>query len=149
ACTGGEFSSLGPVLMQYNGAAWQIVATAGAQPGFERTAAEITAGVTPTSYIYPSLNVLRYGADSTGIADSLAAFNAASLVANTGGGGTVTIPAGTFKLTGTLLFYVTPNLGQVVFQGAGKVATTLNYTGAGSAVGVSAASTRIYDCGVR
>lgn len=113
------------------------------------TPAEITVGVTSIDYAYLPLNVLRYLADPTGVADSLAAFNTASLVANTGGGGTITAPSGTFKLTGTPLFYTAPNLGKVILQGAGRAATVLNYTGSAAGFGVSAASTRIYDCGIR
>jgi len=46
-------------------------------------------------------NVLDFGADSTGVASSLAAFNAA--VAN---GGTVYVPSGTYKLNGKVTFSV-------------------------------------------
>lgn len=114
-----------------------------------QTSAETSAGVTPTNYAYSPLNVLRYGADSTGVSDSSTAINNAIKVANYGGGGTVSIPAGTYKIASTINFLTTPNLGQVVIQGAGKVGTTLNYTGLAAAVGVGAASTRIFDCGVK
>lgn len=56
--TGGEFSSLGPVVLQYNGAAWQIVSTAGAQPGFEKTAAEAAAGIYSISAITQAANAV-------------------------------------------------------------------------------------------
>lgn len=50
ALTGGELSSVGPVLLQFTGTQWQILATAGAQPGFERTVQETAAGVIPVNY---------------------------------------------------------------------------------------------------
>ncbi|HXN95987.1 MAG TPA: glycosyl hydrolase family 28-related protein [Candidatus Acidoferrales bacterium] len=65
------------------------------------TGAETTAGVTPTNYTYPSLNVLRYGADPSNVTDSLAAFNNALAVAAVNGG-TVFVPAGTYKISSTL-----------------------------------------------
>jgi hypothetical protein len=44
---------------------------------YARTAAEITASITPTDYSYAPGNVLRYGADPTGVANSSAAFTSA------------------------------------------------------------------------
>jgi hypothetical protein len=62
-----------------------------------RTAAEIAAGVTPTNVSYPVGNVLRYGADPSGVAGSSAALMAAG---NSFGaqGGTVFLPAGTYSI---------------------------------------------------
>lgn len=80
ACTGGEFSSLGPVVIQWNGSAWQIVATAGAQPGYERQLNETNAGVVPTDYRFLPYRVRRYGADNTGLADCSTALANARLV---------------------------------------------------------------------
>lgn len=41
---------------------------------YPRTAAEITASITPTAFIYPPGDVRRYGADPTGTNDSASAF---------------------------------------------------------------------------
>lgn len=116
------------------------------------TAAESLEGVALISSLdssYPPLNVRRYGASpSATAADNTAAINLASRVANRGGGGIVHIPAGSYSINGTLLFYTTPNLGQTVFKGDGKVSTTLSYVGSGTAFGVSVANTRVYDCGI-
>lgn len=117
---------------------------------YKRTAVESAAGVTPENYTYLPLDARRYGLSTAASATTnTTALNNASLVANTAGGGIVEIPEGTFSINGTLLFYASPNLGQVIFRGRGKVATTLSYTGSATAFGVSAASTRIYDCGIR
>lgn len=48
---------------------------------YPRTAAEISAGVTPSSYLYPESNVKRYGAQGDRTTDDLAAFNRAAAVA--------------------------------------------------------------------
>lgn len=45
---------------------------------YPQTAREIAAGITPTKYHFPEGNVLRYGADPSGIADSTNAFNQAT-----------------------------------------------------------------------
>ena len=46
-------------------------------PCYTRTAAEITAGVTPTNLAYQQGDVRRYGADPTGTTDSTAALRTA------------------------------------------------------------------------
>ncbi len=51
-----------------------------------QTAAEITAGVTPTNYAYPPIDVRRYGAVGDGITDDLGAFSNACTVAGVSGG---------------------------------------------------------------
>jgi hypothetical protein len=43
-------------------------------PFYARTAAEISASVIPSNYAYPPGNVLRYGADPAGVAESSTAF---------------------------------------------------------------------------
>jgi hypothetical protein len=96
AMTGGELSSVGPAVFFYTGTQWQLVATVGAQPGYQRTAAEIAAGVTPTNYVYPPGDARRYGADLTGVADSTAALQAAI---NSSAGAFVYLPNGTYKIT--------------------------------------------------
>lgn len=49
---------------------------------YPRTASEISASITPTSYAYAPGDVRRYGADPTGVSDSLAAFTAALAAQN-------------------------------------------------------------------
>jgi hypothetical protein len=67
---------------------------------FRRTAAEIASGVTPTNYAYLPGNVLRYGADPTGVADSTTAFNNAILIAPNGRSNQrVFVPVGTYNVT--------------------------------------------------
>lgn len=68
---------------------------------YPRTAAEISAGVTPTNYAYPPGDVRRYGADPTGASDSTTAIqNACDQAVQIGG-----IPpyalGGTFLLDGS------------------------------------------------
>ena len=62
---------------------------------YPQTAAEISAGITPTNYAYPPLDVRRYGAVLDGVTDDTDAFEAAILVAYTAGGGAVTFNGST------------------------------------------------------
>ena len=102
ALTGGELSSLGPVVVEYVSAmpAWQIVSTAGAQPGFSITPAEAAAGVTPVNFGYAPGNVLRYGGDPTGVASSLIAFTSAYnvAIATLPNHGSIYIPTGKYLI---------------------------------------------------
>jgi hypothetical protein len=67
---------------------------------YPQTAAEISAGVTPTNYGYPELNVLRYGTNTTpGTTDMTTPLNNMLLVAKAKGGGVAYIPAGTYYCT--------------------------------------------------
>jgi Right handed beta helix region len=67
---------------------------------YPRTPAEIAAGVTPTSYIYPPGNVLRYGAVGNGVFDDTNAISAALRVVNFGSNSPVIIPQGySFNVT--------------------------------------------------
>jgi hypothetical protein len=61
-------------------------------------------------------NVVNYGADSTGVADSTTAIQAAIAAAAANNGGTVYVPSGTYKITSTL----TINNSCVVIVGAGS-----------------------------
>lgn len=81
---------------------------------YPQTTAEITAGVTPTNYTYPALNVRRYGAAlnavwsgsvGTGTDDSTAFINAIK-VASAAGGGDVTFDGSTIIKNVPLLSYV-------------------------------------------
>jgi hypothetical protein len=54
------------------------------------------------TYLDQAIWATNFGADSTGANDSAAAINAAIVFANSRGGGTVRLPAGTFKITDTI-----------------------------------------------
>ena len=101
--------------------------------GYARTAAEIAAGVTPTNYQYQQGNVLRYGADATGVASSYTAFvNAVAVCSGTGIA--ITVPAGQFNLPTS---NAPIQAAYVTFQGTGVAKGTsidaagsvLNFTG--------------------
>lgn len=64
---------------------------------FPQSAAEVAAGVTPSTYAYPWGHAWRYGADPAGVLDATAAINNALLSNNR-----VYLPAGTYKCSGTL-----------------------------------------------
>lgn len=90
---------------------------------YKQTAAEVSASVTPTNYVYPPLDIRRYGADPTGVSDSTSAVMAAMAVANVLGGGTISWPVGTFLVgTSTQISYVYNNIYHV---GAGYRATII------------------------
>jgi hypothetical protein len=97
-----------------------------AQPGnapvYERTAAEITAGVIPTDRTYPPLSVLRYGSNAApGVTDMTAAIRAAISVAAVRGGA-VYAPAQSYKITAPII--VPPG---VTFCGDGPDGTTIEH----------------------
>jgi hypothetical protein len=83
---------------------------------FPRTAAEISSGVTPTSYAYIPGDVRRYGADPTGAADSYTAFANAALV----GGRIFSGIPGSYKLGTTW----NPNLDLIDIDLGGSTITT-------------------------
>lgn len=85
---------------------------------YPQTAAEITAGVTPTYYRYPVGNVLRYGADNTGLVDSTTILQSAINVMAATNGGIVYFPQGTYKVTSTLK--ITTSDIQLLGAGAGS-----------------------------
>lgn len=71
---------------------------------YPRTAAEITAGVTPTNYAYPPGDVRRYGAVGDGITNDAPAIQSAINAANVGtsptsGNARVHVPAGYYLLS--------------------------------------------------
>lgn len=77
-------------------------------------------------------NVLAYGADPTGASDSLAAIQAAMTDCATAGGGTVLIPKGSFKLSGTILVGAETTVyayGAYIFPAAGNYPLLWNYPG--------------------
>lgn len=63
-----------------------------------QTSFEALASVVPTNVFYEELNVLRYGADPSGAADSTAAFNKAIAVQKQHGCGEVLVPPGLYKV---------------------------------------------------
>lgn len=70
---------------------------------YPRTAAEISAAVTPTNYFYPPLNVLRYGTNTTpGTTNMRAAIQAAVDVADAMGGGDVYLPPGNYLISSAI-----------------------------------------------
>jgi Pectate lyase superfamily protein len=79
------------------------------------------------------INVVSYGADPTGAADSTAAIQTA-INALPATGGVLYLPAGTYKVSGTVTCTTVP----VYFLGDGCWATTLEFAGTGDCV-------RIYD----
>jgi hypothetical protein len=82
--------------------------------GNARTAAEISAGVTPSNYAFPAGNVRRYGATGNGSTDDTAAFTAAMSVSAVSKQD-VTVPAGSYRITSELGF---PD--QYVIRGVGR-----------------------------
>lgn len=73
-------------------------------PCYAQTAAETAAGVTPTNYTYPELNVMRYGAATTNTgALNATAFGQCIAVLSHHTEGEMPIPAGsTFNITQSL-----------------------------------------------
>lgn len=72
---------------------------------YPRTAAELSAGVTPSSYAYPPGHFQRYGADPTGTSDSTTAINnaiACSGVANFASRQFAFCDGGDFRIDGTI-----------------------------------------------
>jgi Pectate lyase superfamily protein len=77
-------------------------AQAGDRRAYPRTPAEISAHVTPVNTDFPPHDVLRYGADPSGIQSSQAAFAAAIATALVSSGGCVRVPCGTYLLQASL-----------------------------------------------
>lgn len=124
-------TSAGSVLQTWDPANEQILtALAVGLLLFPRTTAEVAASITPTSYLIPShesigvFRIERYGG-GVGIAaaTNVTAITSATAVASAAGGGTVLFPAGTINTNNRL----TP-LTNVIWEGAGPYATTLNCT---------------------
>lgn len=102
---------------------------------YPTTAAEMSAGVTPVTYIYPELNLLRYGATTESSNNATAISNAVAVASVSGG--TISIPAGTYK------FASFPSLNSkqgIIFQGVAPAnsglarGAVLCYTGTASPV---------------
>lgn len=96
---------------------------------YPRSAAEISASVTPTAYEYPWLDVRRYGAVGDGVANDTTALQAACNVAAQAGGGTVFLPSGVYLTTTTI------TLGNyVILQGESMQGSKIQGTGATTVV---------------
>lgn len=111
---------------------------------YPRTAAEISVGATIVNPFYPPLNVMRYGADSTGVASSVSAFNAAYNVAMAmTPHGAIYAPAGKYSIPSPGLTWTNqndirlygdgPNLTQLISSGSNYTVLTVSAdTGAGT-----------------
>lgn len=88
---------------------------------YPRSGAEVTAGVTPTSYWFPVGNVMRYGAIGNGVANDAPAIQAAVNVA-AAGVGQVTFPPGNYNITTCIdvTSDVTKNRSGIKFMGTGR-----------------------------
>lgn len=112
------------------GPIWTIPgsATVG-QSGHTTDHNEITAALTQASKLFtPWYNVIFYGADPTGSADSTSAF-AAAMTAMGSSPGTIYVPAGTYKTSSVGSFVLDQNM-----IGDGSSVTTINYTGSTNAI---------------
>lgn len=110
----------------------------GANATYDQTEPEIAASITPTNSENVTLNVLRYGADPTGVADSWAAFMAAVAVAekvidedslnNLMGGAQIDIPEGFYKISAPIVWtkrglnFVGRGRGTILFADTGFTA---------------------------
>ena len=94
-------------------------------PCYTRAAAETTAGVTPTNLSYPPGDIRRYGADSSGSADSPVALQNALNVAQA-----VYFPAGLYSISAAL----TNGISNRRIYGDGPSASTLRPHGAINAI---------------
>jgi len=93
-------------------------------PNHSISGAEVAAGATPVQYAYAPGNVLRYGADPTGVEDSTAAIQAALNLAISLNG-TVVIPQGTYKLTSQIVATMPATTSSVSIIGSGAEGTRL------------------------
>lgn len=87
-----------------------------------RTAEEIAAGVTPTYYYYEPGNILRYGADPAGVADSFTAVDSAFKAHP----GQVLVPAGTYINSTTTNHHEIASLTGLNIRGDGKGVSVLD-----------------------
>lgn len=95
-----------------------------------RTAAEISAGVTPTSFAYEPLTVDRYGTNTTpGTTNMLPAINAAISVASAAGGGTVMFGPKTYFHSAAIALSKF-----VILQGDSRIGTVLLSTHTGDGI---------------
>jgi hypothetical protein len=101
ALVGGEMQPV-PLILQYNGTAWQIVSSSASatQAGigsilYPQTAAELAAGVTPVNFFWPVGYVDRYGTNTTpGTTNMTTAITNAIAVIKQQGGGEIVFQPG-------------------------------------------------------
>ena len=122
---------------------------------YDRTAAEIAAGVTPTHYYYEPGDVRRYGAVGDGTTNDSAAIQSAIDVLEAGRGGVVSFPALKFGLGTTGINIAAGEHGiRLVGEASGftndegPASTELSYTGTGTAVSIGGSSSRTDYCGI-
>jgi hypothetical protein len=104
---------------------------------FERTTAEISAGITPTNYSFEEYDVRRYGAVGDGVANDAIAIQTAINLAISSRGGVVTLQAAAYNLgtTGLTLDQNVTLKGTVQqYAAATTRGTRLIYGGTGTAV---------------
>jgi hypothetical protein len=105
---------------------------------YPRTAAEISAGVTPTNYAYPPLYLLRYGTNTTpGTTDMLTALNSLVSVAKQMTAPKIVIPDGVYYVSGMVTFDL-PNYSTIEWNG--QVVTGLS---AATCIRLGSSSTNI------
>lgn len=138
---GAEIQTFGIYEAIYDGGQWQLQGPTLSPPEL-RSAAEITALVTPTSYSYAtsafSTDLRRYGGTADNATDNAAAIARAITVISAAGGGQLILGE-----TGTYLTSAFPVLpSNVVLQGSGY-GTILKYTGSGSFITANSTSSRV------
>lgn len=92
----GQILTNGLYRLEWDGAEWQFVGSQ-SPPFYAPSAAEIALNITPAVTFFPPCNILRYGADSTGVASSWSAMNQAVKVGQKTGN-IVTVPPGAFLI---------------------------------------------------
>lgn len=114
-----------PALLTSSGTLTQAIILGLTQP---QTATELAAGVTPVSTLYPVLNVLRYGADGTGVSNSNTAFQNTYLVAmQSSPHGAIYIPSGKYKIASPGLSWTNQN--DIRVYGDGPNHSVLTFSG--------------------
>lgn len=117
-----------------------------------RTPAEVAAGVTPSNYAYQYLNILRYGADPTGVLACDSAIASAIAACGTAGG-TIIFPKGTYLFTGNASVIDLTSKISITIKGEGSQtsggapAVRFNFSGTGTGVLISMNSA--YGCSIR
>jgi len=113
-------------------------------PNYITSTAEVTVGAMPVRLGYPVGNVLRYGADPMGVADSTLAIQAAlnlAILIN----GTVVIPQGSYRLTSQIVATMPTATSSVSIIGAGAEGTRLTWAaGQGLQINYIAASNSVH-----
>lgn len=128
ALSGGELQANNIYEMEYDGSVFQLLNWT--DPTRIRSAAEITAGVTPVNFARLPMDVDRYATNTTpGTTDMTAAFNAAVAVAMVAGG-TVTYGAtSNYLVTGIINCTVAgaPNQPGILIRGSGVSSQDANF----------------------